>query len=219
MFVFNPITGEVREVYGHFIKQHDPKYCFEKKEQLTQATKRKLMADCSLEDEVFRYVSGTSGVYISNYGRVKKIREGKDDFFYIPIGMRSNGVFVKIIRNEKKDLYKIAKLVAEFFEIKDKYKFQTCEKIIYHVDKNCWNNHLSNLIYVKHIDLVKEMNRSRQKEVIKVDARDKSRVLEYYPSILKAAEDNFMSSHTVRRYIARGRQTYDGCIFAYVKEK
>ena len=220
MILFNARTGEVKKTPNPNPRRKNNQevweYLFETDEELTLKKRQQLLNECRIEGEVFRFVPNSNDIFVSNYGRVKRIYAiSKKERILMPF-LRNNAnktgaVYVKINLNGKLKEIKVSKIVAMCFELKGK---GTC---VCHVNKNPWDNRVANLKLMLPNELTKFPQRMIRQSVIKIDPTT-SEELEYYPSIREAGRQENLSHEAIRLCLKGKQKTAGGYWWRYDKE-
>lgn len=201
-FVFNPQTGEIKEVRRKLAERYYDQDCiFENKADITIERKRKLMKMHRIDEEVFMLIPGTDESYISNFGRAKKMRDGKDVFFYVPSFHKGIGsVMVKIVKHGVCKQYRLSHLVAERFAISKSDECQTGNRVLCHVNGDLWDSSVYNLKFVsrREMGILAARKTMRSVELIHLKS---GAVVESYASITEAARCNFFHPSTIHNKI------------------
>ena len=217
MLLFNAMTGEVKEVLKSNFRtkrvQKEWEHLFKSSEEITLKKRQQLLNDCRIEGEVFRPVPDANHVFVSNYGRVKRIYPiSKKERILMPF-LRNNAnqtgaVYVKINLNGKLKEIKVSKLVERCFLLKGK---GTC---VCHINRNPWDNRVDNLKLMKPSELTKIPRRVVSQSIVKVDPKTLEEI-EYYPSIREAGRQEFLSHETIRLCLKGKQKTAGGWLWRY----
>lgn len=215
MLLFNAITGELKEVPKSILRinMKEWEYVFSSVEEIPLKKRQELLNAYRLDDEIFRPIPQTEHFFVSNYGRVKRIYPvSQKEKIMTPFLRKrkgsSGGVFVKIKIDGKCRDVKISSLVAMCFSLKGE------GNAIYHINKNPWDNSVTNLKQVDQRFLIKVPQRLQRQAIIKVDPVTLEE-LNYYPSIREAGRQEFLSHETIRLCLKGELKTAGGFIWRY----
>jgi hypothetical protein len=94
-------------------------------------------------EEIFKPIEGFENYAVSNFGNVKNIKKNKN----MSIWKNSNSyLYVSLYNNKIQKKFRVSRLVAKHFLIKDNENKNDVD----HIDKNRGNNHISNLRWLTH---------------------------------------------------------------------
>lgn len=211
LYLFNSRTGQVKKISKTMVfRNKEWEYLFENKNDITLEVRKKLMNQTRVDDEVFIKLPGSDHYFVSNYGRVKKIfPKSKKEKILIPYEHKRDKVLlVKVRVDHTYKQVRLTHLVARCFKIAGEGEF------IIHVNKNIWDNSVSNLKYVKQKDLIKIPQRLQRNAVVKLHPETLEE-LEYYPSIREAGRCEFLSHESIRSCLKGKQKTAGGFKWIY----
>lgn len=137
--------------------------------------------------EVWKKIEGFSGYYISNIGRVRSIKRGKEKILKAKIN--KYGYYEVALQTDdyKQKMKRVNRLVAEAF-IPNPSNLSE----VNHKDENKLNNNVDNLEWLSHGD------NSRYSKSMRVAQVDGERVIKVYDSITKASIETGRSISYIR---------------------
>lgn len=137
--------------------------------------------------EVWKKIEGFSGYYISNIGRVRSIKRGKEKILKAKIN--KYGYYEVALQTDdyKQKMKRVNRLVAEAF-IPNPSNLSE----VNHKDENKLNNNVDNLEWLSHGD------NSRYSKSMRVAQVDGERIVKVYDSITKASIETGRSISYIR---------------------
>lgn len=137
--------------------------------------------------EVWKKIEGFSGYYISNIGRVRSIKRGKEKILKAKIN--KYGYYEVALQTDdyKQKMKRVHRLVAEAF-IPNPSNLSE----VNHKDENKLNNNVDNLEWLSHGD------NSRYSKSMRVAQVDGERIIKVYDSITKASIETGRSISYIR---------------------
>lgn len=137
--------------------------------------------------EVWKKIEGFSGYYISNIGRVRSIKRGKEKILKAKIN--KYGYYEVALQTDdyKQKMKRVNRLVAEAF-IPNPSNLRE----VNHKDENKLNNNVDNLEWLSHGD------NSRYSKSMRVAQVDGERIVKVYDSITKASIETGRSISYIR---------------------
>lgn len=202
MWVFSSKTGELKELpkRSRSRKIDEWEYLFETKEEVNVGLKRKLMEELKLPHERWvRVREADEEIYVSNEGRIKRISQTNGKSLMLIPNLKSRGgakpsryTHVRFNVNGRRTSFIVSHLVARYFPIKG------TGDCLLHLDRNVYNNSVSNLKWESRKKLARIPQRALEKPVIQIE-KDSGEVINYFSSISQASSEIFISRQCIQR--------------------
>ena len=202
MWLFNSKTGELKELpkRSRNRKKDSWEHLFEKKEQATIKVKRKLMMELQIPHECWRRVEeADEEIYISNEGRIKRVYQNNGGSIMLIPNLKSGKgtkpfkyTYIRFNVNGRRTSFIISRLVARYFPIKGN------GDCLLHLDRNVYNNAVSNLKWESRKKLARIPQRATQKPVVQIE-KGSGEIVNYFSSITQASSEVFLSRKCIQR--------------------